>query len=433
MSDRTRTDASGPSPEGGDGQPPAGSHSLGNKMWDHVRQGSLHVPQQEVPPPRHPVRQFIHGLSLPFHLARALRTDAAAWRRYLKVATVQCLVILSLGIMINRAASDASAAADSVRNRAREQAQQATDRDEAAEAAREALEDFRVEVRHAKGAREGESPEVSIHLPPLPASAELPPAPATVDSREPPRKPRRVAATLDLGVLELCLALFATLQILQWVVIALSRDFHDAISRDASLLTKVEPEDGPITPRIRLDLAWVGKKISRRVRAFTVFLAGLPVIFMFTAPWRYRDELWAVLVPLWSAYWLVVFTASKTARSWENTSERAPWFLRGWTWLTTKVPGFRWGFLQRYGRFWENRTRDVFSPAIELEKQPWAFAGLAVIRALAILPLAKCFLRPLIPVAAAHLVEAQRASAPAAPTEQSAPPGPPAESSSQAA
>ncbi len=60
--------------------------------------------------------------------------------------------------------------------------------------------------------------------------------------------------------------------------------------------------------------------------------------------------------------------------------------------------------------------------------------GLAVIRALSMLPFLKCFLRPLIPVAAAHLVTAQRASAPAEPTELSAPPGPPpAASSSQAA
>jgi hypothetical protein len=173
----------------------------------------------------------------------------------------------------------------------------------------------------------------------------------------------------------------------------------------------------------------MGKKFSRRVRGFMVFLAGLPVLMMFTAPWRHRDEMLAVLVPLWSAYWIVVFTASKTARSWDDTSSRAPWFLRGWTRLTTKVPGFRWGFLQAYGRFWENRTRSVYSPAVEMEKQPWAFAGLAVIRALAFMPLVKCFLRPLIPVAAAHLVLAQRASEPAVPAGQSAPPAPPATSS----
>ncbi|HEX8706049.1 MAG TPA: hypothetical protein VF815_44855 [Myxococcaceae bacterium] len=399
-------------------------------MWEHVRQGALHFPQGDVTPPKHPIRQFIHGLSLPFHLARALRTDEAAWRRYLKVAAVQCLVIVSLGVMLKRSATDA---VDSAREQARHPAQRSTSHAEAVEAAREALKNVQLEVGHAQAELSPEARELIANLNSSPVSLEPPPAPAKGDSGETPRKGPRVITKLQVSKLEFWAAIFATLQIIQWVVIALSRDYHDAISRDASLLTKIEPEDGPITPSIRLDVPWMAKKISRRVRAFMVFLAGLPVLFLFAAPWRYTDEMMAVLVPLWSAYWLVVFTASKTAHSWEDTSGRAPWFLRGWTWLTTKVPGFRWGFLQKYGQFWENRTRGVFSPAVELEKQPWAFAGLGVIRALAILPLFKCFLRPLIPVAAAHLVLAHRASTPAAPTELAAPSAPPATPSSHAA
>jgi hypothetical protein len=51
---------------------------------------------------------------------------------------------------------------------------------------------------------------------------------------------------------------------------------------------------------------------------------------------------------------------------------------------------------------------DVRQPAVETEKQPWAFSGLALIETLAMLPLVKCFLRPLIPVAAAHLIAARQ-------------------------
>jgi hypothetical protein len=333
------------------------------------------------------VRQFIHGLSLPFHLARALRSDARAWRRYLWVGIVQSLVILTLGLVFNGSANEAVDAAQ-------ERAQQA-------------------------------APSV---VEPKPALEE---APAKVDDSKPGRRSPRVTTKLDI---EFWAALFAVLQIVQWVVIALSRDYHDAISRDASLLTAIEPEDEPLTPRIRLDVAWMGKKFSRRLRAFLIFLAGMPALFMFTSPFYFaRADLLTVLVTLWSAYWLVVFTTSKSALAWEDTSGREPWFLRGWNWLTTRVPGLRWGFLQAYGRFLANRSRSVFSPALELEKQPWAFAGLAVIRALAILPLVKCFLRPLIPVAAAHLILAQRTHAPTVPLEQAALPSQPAPSSSASA
>ncbi len=211
-------------------------------------------------------------------------------------------------------------------------------------------------------------------------------------------------------------ALFASLQIAQWVVIALSRDYHDAISRDASLLSALEPEDEPLTPRIRLDVPWLRKKLSRRLRGLMVFLSGMPLIMMIATPFSDGGHLLAGLTSAWSAYWLVVFTAGKSARAWDDASPREPWFLRAWRFLTTRVPGFRWGLPRRYGLFWENRTRSVFPPAAAAEKLPWAFAGLAIIRALAMLPVVKCFLRPIIPVAAAHLLVAYRGAAPTAPS-----------------
>jgi hypothetical protein len=356
------------------------------------------------------VRQFIHGLSLPFHLARALRTDAVAWRRYLRVATLQSLVILAIGFSCTRSAGEV---VDTAREGIPQQPGNAAHAEASTAQPRQALEGFKVEVKHSADELAQEARQLTIRL---------------GDANEPQeRSPSEVKTKVVIGELQFWAALFAVLQIAQWVVIALSRDYHDAISRDASLLTALEPEDPPLTPRIRLDLKWMAKKLHRRVRGFLVVSAGVPVIFMFTAPWwRFSDELFTVLVALWSAYWVVVFTTSKSALAWEDTSGRAPWFLRGWSWLTTKVPGFRWGFLQAYGRFWENRTRAVYSPATELEKQPWTFSGLAVIRALAMLPVFKCFLRPLIAVACAHLIQAQRPAAPTVSLEPAAPPSSPA-------
>ncbi|MDY7225506.1 hypothetical protein [Hyalangium rubrum] len=386
-------------------------------MWGHVRSGATHFQLRQTPPPGNPVRQFFHGLSLPFHIARALRTDAVAWRRYRRVAIIQCLVILGLVFFFKRSAFDRvdldlgpeEAPAEAIEKPAQARLQRQSRR-EAQEAVRQ--------VREELAAAGISTPEIKVVIDEDTSPAEAPPKPpAAAVVKKPQERLGFFARQLQLWA-----ALFATMQIVQWVVIALSRDYHDAISRDASLLTAVEPEDEPLTPRVRLDVTWMQKKVSRRIRGFVVFAAGLPVLLLLAAPLCSVQNLLAVFIPVWSAYWLVVFTAGKSARAWESTSGRPPWFLRAWTWLTTRMPGFRWETLQGYGRFWERRTLSVFSPAIEVEKQPWAFAGLALVRALAMLPLVKCFLRPLIPVAAAHLLVAHRAaSTPASPVEAPAP------------
>ncbi|HLK99325.1 MAG TPA: hypothetical protein VK539_02030 [Myxococcaceae bacterium] len=383
-----------------------------------------------------PARQFVHGLSLPLQLARALRTNEEAWRRYLRVAVVQSLIVVGVGYLSRDSANEAVEEAQARAQQRAEAERVATSLQQAPQKPRLVtveingskfdMDYLEAWIEQAVGALLGQP------LPP-PAIAEPPPVPAEEPASTAQEKPSWQVPQALKDEFQYWAALFATMQIVQWIVIALSRDYHDAISRDASLLSAIEPEDEPLTPRVRVDLTWMGKKFSRRVRALIVFGVGVPIFFLFTAPFGYWDTLWLPAFLLWTAYWLAVFTTSKTALSWQDKSGRAPWFLRAWTWLTTKMPGFRWGLLRAYGRFWANRTRSVFSPAVEFEKQPWAFMGLAVIRALAILPVAKCFLRPLIPVAAAHLVRDQRASASPAPTEQPAPAQQPAAPTSNAA
>lgn len=425
MSEHTGKDATAPSEasQGGsnEGRLAAAGEEWARSVWGHVRGGATHFHEAKAALAGHPVRQFFHGLALPFHIGRALRGDSVAWRRYLKVGIVQCLVILAVALSFTGSASEA---VDAAREEVEEESRQDAERARLKEQRKQEGQQTVRQVREALAAEGLAMPPVSEG--PAATGAEQKAAPQAREEEKfrvvVLKSPREELGFFDRQF-QFWAAVFATLQLIQWVVIALSRDYHDAISRDASLLTAVEPEDEPLTPRIRVDVPWMQKKLTRRVRGFWVFLVGLPALVLLAAPLCFAANLLTVFISVWSAYWLVVFTAGKSGRAWEDSSEREPWPLRAWTWMTTRVPGLRWGLLQGYGRFWAASSRTVFSPALEMEKQPWAFGGLAVIRALAMLPLLKCFLRPLIPVAAAHLIAAQRATVtPALPTEVPAQP-----------
>ncbi len=381
------------------------------------------------------MRQFFHGLMLPFHLLRVLWADPVARRRYLRVAILQSLIVIALTLTCHNAGRKADEAT-------RRHAEGADPAGAAAPKDPEEVERKRFKVAIELAAEEIRREAIAYKEAQEKAEAD--------ESAEAPAKPpeggfagfieklegvaRRIQALASTREVKFWLSLLAAMQIAQWVVIALSRDYHDAISRDVSLLTAIEPEDKPLTPRPRVDLKWVRTRVQRYIRGMLVVLAGLPVIYAFTAPLPNTDTLLSVLFPLWSGYWVVVFTTAKSARAWTDSTAGEPWFLRGWNRLTTRVPGFRWRFLQRYGLFWANRTRDLFPPAAEMEKQPWAYSGLALVRMISELPVLKSFLRPLIPVAAAHLIIAKRPDTPAKPLEAPAPAAePPASSSASAA
>nr|WP_226993956.1 hypothetical protein [Myxococcus hansupus] len=261
------------------------------------------------------------------------------------------------------------------------------------------------------------------------SSAEEQEAPASA----PPRKadaPKRSLWTVNgfsVWSIAFWAALFAALQLAQWVIIALSRDYHDAISRKASLLTGLEPEEDDFPPRVRLNFLWLRKKLKRRWRAFLLLMVGVPALVVLAVPFMCASRYaFYVLFTAWSTWWWVVFTAAKSSRAWEPAAgaARPPWFLRVWTFLTTRMPGLRWGALQRYGASWGQRTQEVFAPISSTERHPWMFAGLATVRFLGSFPPMKFFVRPLIPVASAHLlvadVEAAKAALP--PQGQAEPP-----------
>ncbi len=231
-------------------------------------------------------------------------------------------------------------------------------------------------------------------------------------------------------------AIYSSLQVAQWVVIALSRDYHTALARELSLRMGLVPEDEPLTPRVRLDTRWLRRKLRRRWQALVVFSFGVPLLWLAREFLPGGELLFPALLSLWGAWWYVVYTAGNSARAWGETEPPAPWFLRGWKWLPARIPPLRWTPYGMYGWLWTTFTRPVFSPAASVERRPWVLGGLAVVRALAMLPLVKCFLRPVIPVAVTHLlVEGADASPPVAasapevapaPSSGAPPPHPPA-------
>ncbi|MFY2557611.1 cell envelope integrity protein TolA [Corallococcus terminator] len=202
--------------------------------------------------------------------------------------------------------------------------------------------------------------------------------------------------------------LFALMQIAQWVIIALSRDYHDVISREASLLTRVVPEDEAMTPYVRLNVQWMRKKVHRRIRAMILFAVGVPAAVFLVSPLfclGLSSPVMATITSLWGGWWLMVFTAAKSAQAWEPMKgQQPPWFLRAWTWLTTRVPGLRWPVLQRYGAMWSRQSTEVFVPVAAVERHPWAYAGLSMVRFVGSFAPLKFFVRPLIPVASAHIL-----------------------------
>lgn len=215
---------------------------------------------------------------------------------------------------------------------------------------------------------------------------------------------------------------YGALVAIGWVIVALSRDYHDAIAREASLRLNLPPEDPPLVPRVRLNLPWLKAKLKRRFRGFILFTLGVPPLwalsFFVVLPLMGINHLWSVfdtgpvisrlyglLAALWGAYWLIVFTGAKTALAWahERTATE-PWYLRVWGSLTQRLPEtFAW-LPRGYGRAWWNMSQRVFSPTRCFEQAPYEFTGLAALRLLGSVPGLYPFVRPLVPVAAALLV-----------------------------
>lgn len=371
--------------------------------------------------------QLVHGFCLPFHLVRSLWGDRELRRRYLAVGVLQVAAIVGLALLFTGSGKEVLETVGPEEWR-EQQGEEVERRMAEAEAAVEEAEARMKRARQFQKVAESAAAIAGMAgSDPEKVRAQVEQALKEAQAAEEARRAAREAAKAEGENVERVerkrtvyravywAALFSALQIAQWIVIALSRDFHTVLEREVSLRTGVAPEDEPFTPRVRLNLPWLRRKMKQRWRAFVVFAFGAPVLWAVTLPLPWREEAFATLMSLWAGWWFVVFTASKSALAWSEQAAHEPWFLRGWNGLAARLP-----LLGRYGSMWTNHTREVFSPAASVERRPWGLVGLAVVRGLAALPLVKCFLRPVIPVAAAHLLAAGE---PASPSQDSSAPG----------
>lgn len=391
------------------------------EVWDDVRRGAGHFQQRSVPLPVNRFSQLAHGFSLPFHLLRTVWEDRALRWRYLKVSVLQVVAIVGLAVLFTGSGREVVEKIGP--EELTEQYQEEVERRAAeAEAAVEQAELRMKRARQLQQAAEGSAMIAGLagaDQEKVRAAVEqaLKNAQAAEESRRAARdaaetegeRVERLVSKRKMRWLVYWAALLSSLQFAQWLVIALSRDFHTVLEREVSLRTGLAPEDEPLTPRVRLNVPWLRTKMKRRWRGLVMFVLGVPVLWLLTVWLPWDEKLLAALMSLWGAWWFVVFTAGKSALAWKEEAPREPWFLRAWNGLTSRIPGLR-----SYGSMWTNQTREVFSPAACVEQRPWGLMGLAVAKALAELPLVKCFLRPFIPVSAAHLLAAEESGRPPA-------------------
>jgi hypothetical protein len=369
------------------------------RVWEDVRHGASVFQRRNLPLPVNRLRQFVHGLCLPFHLGRAFFEDRAVRRSYLKVGGLQALAVLGLALLFTGSGQkvvESAAQVGTLEERVQHEAA------EARELAR--LERTLELARLATQGRAEDAERVRASVEEAQRLAEKARRMRRVE-REAAKKGRHTVKQVVYWA-----GLFSALQIAQWIVIALSRDYHTAFSRELSLRVGLVPEDEALTPRVRLNLPWLGTKLGRRWRGMLVLALGMPPLWAIWLVVPGGKYLFPVLVAAWSAWWFVVFTAGKTARAWAEPEAREPWFLRGWNGLTSRFALLRWALFGVYGSLLTTFTRPLFSPAASVERQPWTLSGLAVVRALALLPPLKCFLRPLVAVAAQYLLEQEAAT-----------------------
>lgn len=201
--------------------------------------------------------------------------------------------------------------------------------------------------------------------------------------------------------------LYATISAVEWAVIAVSHDYHAAVSRDAARLTGLVPEDDDRAPHLRIDFKWLRKRLRDKVRGTLVFASLLPFLGMVSWIPAVGPLLSGVLLTLWGVYWSGVFAAAKTAHGWRDEATAPdPFFLRRWDSVTGGLPGaVRWAPLT-YGRIVRRSTRSLFAPASRLEARPWELTGLSLARALRHVPGLYLTMRPFYGVAAAHVLVA---------------------------
>ncbi len=216
--------------------------------------------------------------------------------------------------------------------------------------------------------------------------------------------------------------LLAVLGVLEWILVWIGREYHDATSYALATLTGVPNEPAPRRPRLRLDFGWLKTKAWRALR-FLLFLGlAAPLTGLLGNVPRVGDALGVVAQAAWFAYWGSVFAIANTFVAWAAPLPEGwtPWFIRALHALG-RVPVL--GLLPRlYARLLTLATRGVWPACRAFERAPWEAAGLALARGVASVPMLYLVARPLLGPAATHAL-LTRTTPWAAPA--SFPPGPP--------
>jgi hypothetical protein len=201
--------------------------------------------------------------------------------------------------------------------------------------------------------------------------------------------------------------IYSVVCVVEWIVIAFSREYHDDLSRMAAYATSVPGEPPlPHHPRVHIDIKWLWKKLKRRIRGFALIASGAPLLAWVLFVPHVGDAIYAVLAALWAFYWLSVFALGATPLAWdERPPVRAPWFLRPFD-SAAKVAVVGWPF-GAYAWLWRKLTVSVHAPCETQARAAYEGAGLALARAITGFPGLYLFLRPLFPVAATHVVLAR--------------------------
>ncbi len=190
------------------------------------------------------------------------------------------------------------------------------------------------------------------------------------------------------------LALFAAVE---WLVIALSREHHEQITRAITERFALPPEDPQQTPRIRLDLRWLWRRVRRWGRGIKAIIGVLPVVLAFSlvlAPLGIRERASGVVLVLWSFYWGAVIACSKTAYAWRTEGDASapqPRYVESFR---------RWPIVSLWARFLGRMTKSSAPAVREVDAQLWEFLGLSLARTLLGVPVLYSFIRPSLPVAA---------------------------------
>lgn len=204
-------------------------------------------------------------------------------------------------------------------------------------------------------------------------------------------------------VWEWLVSLASPLIIAQWIVVAFTREYDDRISDTLARRAGVPPEETEpptTTPRTRLEWKWLRKRMRRRMQFFRAALPGFILLAMFFSFFTDDFLLRAVssgVGALWTFYWLVVGTVSKSASGWTTEGNApAPIFIRG----LVQAPLVGWVF-----RLWTRMAKELFPPAEMVERHPLEFIGLTLLRLTGVVPLVALWWRPLVPVAVASILE----------------------------